>query len=51
MTKKQKNLFNVGDIVKLKSGGPDMTVQTVEKSSSELAIDAPREFNGYYTCQ
>nr|DAR03073.1 MAG TPA: putative small protein [Inoviridae sp.] len=51
MTRKQKNLFNVGDIVKLKSGGPDMTVQAVEKSSTGLTIDAPREFNGYYTCQ
>ena len=47
----RKNKFNQGDIVKLKSGGPDMTVKSVEKSSSEFTIDAPREFNGYYNCQ
>ncbi len=56
MTKKQKNIFNVGDIVKLKSGGPDMTVKSVEKSAKsshglQLDLDAPKEFNGYYTCQ
>lgn len=50
MAKKQKNLFNVGDIVKLKSGGPDMTVQIIEKSSVGLSVEL-REFNGYYTCQ
>ncbi|MGX2949251.1 YodC family protein, partial [Frederiksenia canicola] len=46
----RENQFNVGDIVRLKSGGPDMTVQSVEKNST-LAIDAPGEFNGDYTCQ
>lgn len=32
--------FAVGNIVKLKSGGPEMTVQTV-----------PEKTNMYYTCQ
>jgi uncharacterized protein YodC (DUF2158 family) len=32
--------FAVGDIVKLKSGGPEMTVQTLPDSSGK-----------YYTCQ
>lgn len=47
----RENQFNVGDIVKLKSGGPDMTVQDLEKSSIGFTIEAPREFNGYYSCQ
>ncbi|WPN59740.1 YodC family protein [Pseudomonas sp. P9_31] len=29
----QQPAFNVGDIVKLKSGGPDMTVQIVPEKS------------------
>lgn len=32
--------FAVGNIVKLKSGGPDMTVQTL-----------PDKFEAYYNCQ
>lgn len=34
------NKFEVGDIVKIKSGGPDMTVQAL-----------PRATSRYYTCQ
>ena len=30
--------FNIGDIVKLKSGGPDMTVQTENENSITGAI-------------
>ncbi|TMP46847.1 MULTISPECIES: DUF2158 domain-containing protein [unclassified Pseudoalteromonas] len=36
--------FNVGDIVKLKSGGPDMTVK-------EVRINIRDEFTGNYRCQ
>ncbi|AIV05920.1 hypothetical protein LA59_10745 [Vibrio harveyi] len=36
--------FNVGDIVKLKSGGPDMTVKEVRMNISD-------EFTGNYRCQ
>lgn len=35
-----ENKYSVGDIVKLKSGGPDMTIQ------AELD-----EFTGFCTCQ
>lgn len=35
-----QNIFKVGDIVKIKSGGPDMTVQTV-----------PTERASNYRCQ
>lgn len=37
--------YNVGDIVKLNAGGPDMSIRYVKK-------DYPsREFLGAYTCQ
>ncbi|MCX4170686.1 MULTISPECIES: YodC family protein [Paraburkholderia] len=32
--------FKIGDIVQLKSGGPEMTVN-----------DIPREYSDYYICQ
>lgn len=53
-------LYAVGDIVKLKSGGPDMTVKEVEK---KIKVDQYGDFeedangkhvyipNGNYTCQ
>ena len=36
----KQNEFNVGDIVKLKSGGPEMTVQ-----------QTPRDMSPHYKCQ
>lgn len=36
----KQSSFNIGDIVQLKSGGPEMTVQTV-----------PEKPTGYYKCQ
>ncbi len=41
---KKTNKFNVGDIVKLKSGGPDMTVRSIY-------ADAHDKFDGNYCCQ
>jgi uncharacterized protein YodC (DUF2158 family) len=41
----KKNTFNVGDIVKLKSGGPEMTINAI---STHYETD---EFTGTYTCQ
>lgn len=41
----KKNTFNVGDIVKLKSGGPEMTINSVSTNSQT------GEFTGVYTCQ
>ncbi len=41
----KKNMFNVGDIVKLKSGGPEMTINSVSTNYTT------NEFTGYYTCQ
>lgn len=38
------NTYNVGEMVKLKSGGPDMTVERLLK-------DIQGEFNGSYKCQ
>lgn len=39
------NTYNLGDILKLKSGGPDMTVK-------EVIINSMRdEFSGSYRCQ
>jgi uncharacterized protein YodC (DUF2158 family) len=38
------NEFNIGDIVKLKSGGPDMTVK-------EVLANLADQFNGSYRCQ
>ncbi|KUM15227.1 YodC family protein [Pasteurella multocida] len=40
----RENQFHIGDIVKLKSGGPDMTIEKVLRSISE-------EFLGFYECQ
>ncbi|EGR0536025.1 DUF2158 domain-containing protein [Vibrio parahaemolyticus] len=53
-------LFSVGDIVKLKSGGPDMTVKEVETkpkmdSYGDYEEDANGSYiyvpNGNYVCQ
>ncbi|WP_373033475.1 YodC family protein [Sulfurovum sp.] len=41
----KKNTFNVGDIVKLKSGGPEMTIRSVNKHYET------KEFSGTYECQ
>jgi uncharacterized protein YodC (DUF2158 family) len=38
------NTYNLGGIVKLKSGGPDMTVKEVITTMSDV-------FNGNYRCQ
>lgn len=40
----QEAIFSVGDLVKLKSGGPDMTVHIVKTGMQD-------EFSGSYTCQ
>ena len=40
-----ENKFEVGQIVKLKSGGPDMTIQSLCKNIRTEA------FSGNYTCQ
>lgn len=39
------NKYNVGDIVKLKSGGPDMTINDVVVGYNS------KEFIGSYDCQ
>ena len=39
-----QNKYDLGDIVKLKSGGPDMTVKEVLTKMND-------EFNGSYRCQ
>lgn len=44
MNQKENN-FNVGNIVKLKSGGPNMTIRTVATNS------ITEKFTGYYDCQ
>ncbi len=36
--------FNIGDIVQLKSGGPQMTVQRIIGSDSNFMIKAADEF-------
>ena len=41
----KKNMFNVGDIVKLKSAGPEMTINVVGTNFQT------EEFTGIYTCQ
>lgn len=41
----KQNKFNLGDIVKLKSGGPDMTVKEVVIGYNS------NEFTGNYHCQ
>ena len=38
------SVFSVGDIVKLKSGGPDMTIK-------EVVTDMKNKPNGKYWCQ
>ncbi|MFC1626419.1 YodC family protein [Pseudomonadota bacterium] len=38
------NTFDIGEIVKLKSGGPEMTVKKVNTNMRE-------EFSGNYQCQ
>ena len=40
----EKNAYNLGDIVRLKSGGPDMTVK-------EVIPKMGGEFSGSYRCQ
>lgn len=40
----KKNKFNVGDIVKLKSGGPEMAIR-------EVRINLHQIFTGDYVCQ
>jgi uncharacterized protein YodC (DUF2158 family) len=42
--KSNKNTYNLGDTVKLKSGGPDMSVKEVMTKMNE-------QFNGNYRCQ
>lgn len=37
--------FNVGDIVKLKSGGPDMTIQASHESDIGISL------KNFYKCQ
>ncbi|HDR1514776.1 YodC family protein [Pasteurella multocida] len=41
----RENQFHVGDIVKLKSGGPDMTIKTVARNGLSDT------FTGFYDCQ
>ncbi|MBN6078619.1 YodC family protein [Aggregatibacter actinomycetemcomitans] len=40
-----ENKFEIGQIVRLKSGGPDMTIQSLIKDFST------KEFLGEYKCQ
>jgi len=59
-----KNSYNTGDIVKLKSGGPSMTIHEVLFTEAitnahlyddgrpvEHSIEKEAEFNGHYSCQ
>ncbi|WP_110709872.1 DUF2158 domain-containing protein [Salinicola sp. CR57] len=41
---KKEDFYSVGDIVKLKSGGPHMTVR-------ELTTNLDRQYTGSYKCQ
>ena len=40
--------FNIGDIVQLKSGGPNMTIQTLEKSGEHTGDFLCVWFNKHY---
>ncbi|EKO3930557.1 DUF2158 domain-containing protein [Vibrio fluvialis] len=41
---KAEDLYKVGDIVKLKSGGPDMTIK-------KLITNMNQQYTGNYECQ
>lgn len=41
---KAEDLYSVGEIVKLKSGGPDMTIR-------KLTTNMDRQYTGSYECQ
>lgn len=43
-----ENKFSIGDLVKLKSGGPDMVVHNMEH---ELGVTPDGPFNGYIICK
>lgn len=43
---KKINIYNIGDIVKLKSGGPDMTIR-----EPIFDVSHKSDFTGNYRCQ
>ena len=49
----ESELFKVGDIVKLKSGSPDMTIKTVlpKNESNELSMFSTKILINSYVCQ